>query len=126
LDEGAKLGVRGDIAFAQSIKETGWFRFTGDVKSSQNNFAGIGATGNGVPGNSFPSAQIGVRAQIQHLYAYASTAPLNDTKVDPRFDYVNRGSATSWQGLNGKWASAAGYGESVIAMYNNMAAFANK
>jgi hypothetical protein len=29
LDEGAAVGVRGDIAFCQSILETGWFRWPG-------------------------------------------------------------------------------------------------
>lgn len=41
IDVCAKEGVRGDIAFAQSCKETGNFTYTGDVKYTQNNFAGL-------------------------------------------------------------------------------------
>ena len=48
LEEGAAEGVRGDVAFAQSLHETGYFRYGGIVQPSQNNYAGIGAlNGNG-------------------------------------------------------------------------------
>ena len=52
--------------------ETGFLRFGGDVKKEQYNFAGLGATGNGASGNGFKSIRIGIRAQVQHLKAYAS------------------------------------------------------
>lgn len=105
LAEGEIEGVRGDIAFCQAIKETNWFRFTGDVKSDQNNFCGLGATGNGAEGEHFSSPQIGVRAHIQHLKVYGSTSALNQEKVDPRFGYVlPRGKALKWTDLGGKWA----------------------
>lgn len=120
LQEGAAEGVRGDIAFAQSCCETGYWRFGGDVKASQNNFAGIGATGGGVAGNSFPSPQIGIRAQIQHLKAYASTAPLNGNCVDPRFTYVTRGSAKTIGELSGKWATATSYDNSIVGILNKI------
>ena len=105
LSEGAKEGIRGDLAFAQALHETNFFKFGGDVLPHQNNFAGLGATGNGVRGHSFETPQAGVRAQIQHLKAYASTAPLNNPCVDPRFHYVkNRGCAPYVEDLGGKWA----------------------
>ncbi len=103
LEEGEKEGVRGDGAFCQSLIETGYFRFGGDVKPCQHNYAGIGATG-GVPGNSFPDARTGVRAQIQHLKAYASTEPLVQECVDPRYEYVSKGCAPTFEQLAGKWA----------------------
>src|SRR2546423_5430753 len=56
--------VRGDIAFAQSIIETGWFRYGGSVQCGQNNYGGF-------LGKSFADAETGGRAQIQHLPAYA-------------------------------------------------------
>ena len=110
LEEGAAEGIRGDIAFCQSIKETGWFRFGGQVLPEQNNFAGIGATNNSPVGK---SARLGVRAQIQHLKAYA-----NDEALDPRFGLVARGAAgNQWTGLNGRWAvPGKGYGESILAI----------
>ncbi|MFP4456609.1 MAG: stalk domain-containing protein [Clostridia bacterium] len=84
LEEGEAEGIRGDFAFAQSLHETGNFKFGGDVSPEQNNFCGLGATG-GVPGNYFESPRIGVRAQIQHLKAYACKDNLNNERVDPRW-----------------------------------------
>ena len=63
------------------------------MKPSQNNFAGIGAVGGGAAGNSFPTAQIGIRAQIQHLKAYATKDALKNPCVDPRYNLVDKGCA---------------------------------
>ncbi len=43
LDEGKADGVRGDIAFAQSMIETGWLSFPsyGQIRNNFNNFAGL-------------------------------------------------------------------------------------
>lgn len=91
ISEGKTEGVRGDIAFAQSCLETGNFTFNGSaVTLDQNNFAGIGVTKNGMKGNSFSHPWIGIRAQIQHLKAYASNEKLYGVCVDPRFCYVKR------------------------------------
>ena len=123
LSQGKKYNIRGDIAYAQALHETNFFRFTGDVKAEQNNFAGIGATGGGARGASFPNESTGVLAHLQHLHAYTSTAPIPafDQKVDPRFDLVTRGSATTWQALNGKWAvPGTTYGQLILGLYKNM------
>ncbi|MYL65406.1 sporulation protein [Bacillus hwajinpoensis] len=123
LSQSKKYNIRGDIAYAQALHETNFFRFTGDVKPEQNNLAGIGATGSGARGATFPNASTGVLAQIQHLYAYASTSPIPafDQKVDPRFDLVRRGSATTWQALNGKWAvPGTTYGQLILSLYKKM------
>ena len=122
LSEGETEGVRGDIAFAQSCLETGNFGFSGSaVTLGQNNFCGMGVTSNGEKGNSFDSPQMGIRAQVQHLKAYASTERLMNSKVDPRFRYVIRGSApyVEWLGIpenpQGKgWAAGAGYGRKIL------------
>lgn len=103
IDEGEKEGIRGDLAFCQALHETGYFRFGGDVRAEQNNFAGLGATG-GVQGNSFSTVQEGIRAQIQHLKAYANAEPLRLPCVDQRFALVARGSAPTVLDLGGKWA----------------------
>lgn len=104
LEEGAAEGVRGDAAFCMACKETGFFKFRGDVKKDQNNFCGLGATGGGNPGHSFETQRLGVRANIQHLKAYGSTDPLVNECIDPRFKYVSRGVAPTFEGLAGKWA----------------------
>lgn len=127
LDIGREYGIRGDIAYLQAIKETNFFQFTGLVQPWQNNYSGIWATGSaltgdepyngvspakmkfepGVHGVTFINPQTGVEAQIQHLYAYATTKPLPQGKelLSPRFIYVNRGAAPRWVDLGGKWAT---------------------
>ncbi len=105
LEEGKKEGVRGDLAFAQSLHETNFFKFGGDVKPAQNNFAGLGTTGNKEPGLSFKTPQEGIRAQIQHLKAYACKKKLNLRCVDSRFELVKkRGCAPCIEDLSGLWA----------------------
>ena len=84
--------------------------------------AGIGATG-AVHGASFKDVRTGIRAQIQHLKAYASTSPLNNACVDPRFNLVTRNTApyVEWLGIkenpNGYgWATAKNYGYDIVGM----------
>lgn len=108
LDECAKENVRGDVAFAQACKETGNFAYGGDVYYTQNNFAGIGATGNKNPGNTFETIEIGVLAQAQHLKSYACKDELNEPNVDPRrtawFMDTKGGSSPDVETLGGSWA----------------------
>lgn len=134
VDEGAIEGVRGDIAFVQSIVETGWFRFGGSVPASYNNFAGIGATGSsGAPIAQFPNAQTGVRAQIQHLRRYADSSatscavpPLHAPCVDPRFSHVTpAGKAATWNQMgNGNWATSTTYATTILNLYNDLRTWA--
>ena len=124
LSEGEAEGVRGDIAFAQSCLETGNFTFSGSaVTLPQNNFCGLGVTQRGKTGLSFESPQLGIRAQVQHLKAYASTDKLRNERIDPRFRYVTRGCApyTEWLGQKenpqGKgWAAGEKYGEKILSI----------
>ena len=121
-EEANAEGVKAEVAFAQCMKETGFLKYGGDVLPNQYNFAGIGATG-AVHGASFKDVRTGIRAQIQHLKAYASTSPLNNACVDPRFNLVTRNSApyVEWLGIkenpNGYgWASAKNYGYDIVGM----------
>ena len=122
LEEGEIEGIRGDVAFAQALKETGYFKYGGDVKPDQNNYTGIGTIGKGIKGNYFNTPVEGVRVQIQHLKAYSSTLKLNNPLIDPRFKYVKRGSAKTWSQLHGKWAMQRGgnYGDEILSIYNEM------
>ena len=128
LSEGEAENIRGDIAFAQSCLETGNFTFSGSaVTLDQNNFCGMGVTSNGLKGNSFDTPQLGIRAQIQHLQAYATTGKLKQACVDPRYQYVERGCAkyVEWLGIQenpeGKgWAAGADYGEKIISILNKI------
>ncbi len=131
LEIGRQYGIKGDIAFSQAAKETGWWKYGGLVQPYQNNYCGLGATGSaatgeedllganptkvryeaGVHGAIFASPAIGVEAHIQHLYAYACKNPLPPGKdlVDPRFIKPTRGIAPLWIDLGGRWAFP-GYG----------------
>ena len=129
IDEGAAQGVRGDIAFAQSMLETGYLRYGGQVKPADLNFSGLGACDTCSRGLAFPSAQLGVRAQIQHLYAYAAAgadpAVLARPLADVRFTYVRPyGKAALWEQMgNGNWATDPDYAGKVLGVWGSMLAF---
>lgn len=119
-------GVRPEVVFAQVMLETGYLQFGGDVKIDQFNFAGIGAIGGGEPGERFQDVQTGLRAQVQHLKAYASNEALNQACVDPRFNKVTRNSAPyiEWLGIQENptgagWAGGAEYGFNMIKNHIN-------
>jgi hypothetical protein len=127
VDEGNAQNVRGDIAFAQSVLETGWFRYRGSmVKPTDNNYSGLGACDSCSEGNRYASPTAGVRAQIQHLWAYADpeadparvARPLTDT----RMHYVNPyGRAPTWESMGaGNWATDPGYSAKVLGLYAEM------
>ncbi len=121
LKYGEIEGVKGDMAFAQAIHETGYFKFQGNININQNNFGGLGATGTGTSGASFDTAEKGVLAHIQHLKAYATTAPLNTDLEDPRFHLVQRGIAPNWEDLDGRWAVPGfGYGKTIVELWQEI------
>lgn len=89
--EGRRLGVRWDFAFFHMLHETGDLTFRrsptepGPVAPEQNNFAGLGAAGDGLPGESFPDIYTGVRAHLEHLLVYAGVnipAPVSRRTYD--------------------------------------------
>ena len=126
-DEAVAEGVSPELLFAQVMKETAWLQFGGDVTIGQFNFGGLGATGGGAAGASFPTVQIGLRAQVQHLRAYADSSAtpqaLSHSLVDPRFTYVRKGSAVYVEHLGIQenpqrtgWATARSYGNDLASM----------
>lgn len=93
---GKELGLRWDYAFFQMLVETGYLKFTGDVDVAQNNFAGLGATGKGAKGESFPDVATGARAHLQHVAMYAGDTV--DSPVAQRTrDVQSWGVLTKWQ-----------------------------
>jgi hypothetical protein len=123
IDEARAEGVNADIAFAQMCVETGFLSFQGQVTPDMNNFAGLGTTQPGVKGEYFPTPQIGVRAQIQHLKAYATAEPLKGELVDPRYKWVRYGSAPTVAALSGKWAADKDYGRKIQSMLDRLYSF---
>ena len=117
-EEATIEGVDYDIAFCQMCVETDFLRFPGPLRPEQNNFANL-ANGSGNLAR-FDSAQLGVRAQIQHLKAYASTEPLVRPQVDPRFDFVKRGVAPFVGQLSGLWSADPLYGQKILARLEDL------
>ncbi|MDM8235014.1 N-acetylmuramoyl-L-alanine amidase [[Ruminococcus] torques] len=127
IEEAEAEGIRSDVAFAQSMLETGYLQYGGDVQIEQFNFAGIGAVGGGASGASFADVRTGIRAHIQHLKAYANSESLKNACVDPRFAYVTRGSSpyVEWLGIKENpegrgWATAKNYGFTIATMLERM------
>lgn len=124
-DEALIEGVKPEVVFGQAMNETGYLQFGGDVKIEQFNFAGLGATGGGVKGESFKNVAEGIRAQVQHLKGYASTEALKQTCVDKRYGNINPKGSTpyvEWLGQkenpNGKgWATSKNYGMNLMEKY---------
>jgi len=123
---GERYHVRWDYAFYQMLIETNFLTYRapsgkwGDVKPSQNNFAGIGATGGGAPGDRYPDVSTGVLAQIQHLVAYSGE--MVDKPVAPRTREVQDKVVelsralkrpVTWRDLAGRWAVDKKYGASI-------------
>jgi hypothetical protein len=119
---GAKLGIRYDVAFAQSIVETGYFSFPayGQLTYKDNNFAGIGACDTCAHGWSFPSADTGVEAQLELLREYATAAPLPRGVPNVIGPTGVGGCCQTWAQLAGVWASSTVYGISIMTVYDKM------
>lgn len=132
-EEAAEEGVRAEVLWGQIILETGWLQFKGSmVKPSQCNFGGLGATDNsgGAYVAAYQDVRTGIRAQVQHLKAYASTEALKNKCVDTRFSLVKRGCAVyvEWLGqkenpLGYGWATGQDYGHKIRRLINQTSAY---
>ena len=133
---GEMLGVRWDYAFFQMIIETGSLSYKRDVKPTQNNFAGLGATGGGEPGESFKDIGTGVRAHLEHLLLYAG-----ETVENPIADRTRKvqewGVLSKWQAsfkrpinfsdLAAQWAPGSkGYGKMIEAIGERFGEFCSQ
>jgi mannosyl-glycoprotein endo-beta-N-acetylglucosaminidase len=131
IEESNDAGVRGDVAWAQSILETGWFSFSHSmVDRLDNNYAGIGACDSCSHGLVFPDARTGVRVQMQALRIYVDPDYGPDNAKHPivrpgLLKLGFRGKVHSWFDLTGKWATARNYGPRVYDIYLQMVAFAD-
>ena len=129
MSEGAAEGVRGDIAFAQAVIETG--SFTSPDSVNLNNYAGVGHCDSCAAGFDFPSPLMGVRGQLQLLRAYAVpglvSSQLPDPPVIPEVTpdiQSRRGCCQTWQSLTGVWATDPIYGPVILNLYQQMLDFA--
>jgi Mannosyl-glycoprotein endo-beta-N-acetylglucosaminidase len=131
MRHGEELGVRWDVAYFQMLLETANLGFGGDVKIKQNNFAGLGATGNGERGESFKDVSTGVRAHLEHLVMYTGEKVANPVAERTR-KVQEWGVLTEWQKtikgpvtfaqLARKWAPPARkYAEDIEAVADSFA-----
>src|SRR4029079_16027736 len=124
--------VRWDYAFFQMAVETNFLTYRkgdggwGDVNPKQNNFAGLGTTGGGVPGDSYPNPSTGVLAQIQHLVVYSGEriaepgAPRTRLKQDDIISTMrSKGGAPTFPALSRVWAADRHYGASIEWVANS-------
>ena len=123
-DAATAEGVRPEVLYAQAMLETGYLQFNGDFSVGQCNFGGMGATGNGVPGDSYQNVHEGLLAQAQHLRVYTGNTPLTSI-VDKRFGnwLLNRqkaNPATTIGKLVGSWAMSPTYADQIVSILNRL------
>jgi N-acetylmuramoyl-L-alanine amidase/PKD repeat protein len=132
IEYGKLFNIRADIAWAMMCHETGFLEFTGDVKLDQNNFCGMGATGGGVPGDSFATEELGIIAHYAHLAWYYYPTHINEycnKQYDPRHfgDSHSRYTGDTTLGfLNGRWAPGSNYTDKIILFANEVIQGINK
>ena len=129
IDEAAAENINSDIAFAQMCHETGFLKFGGLVQPEWHNYCGLGAISPEQPGCKFQTQQLGVRAHIQHIQAYATTedVPLNNELVDPRYSWVHKTKyAQTVAELAASWATDPAYAEKLENMLVRMEDFVNQ
>jgi hypothetical protein len=125
---GERHRVRWDYAFFQMALETNFLSFRrgdgkpGDVVPRQNNFAGLGTTGGGVRGDSYPDIATGVLAQIQHLVVYSGERLANPVGHRTRLKQevilksvqtITRRRPMTFADLARRWAADRHYGRSI-------------
>ena len=136
VEEANAEGLRGDLAFAQSVVETGGF-----AASPDNNYAGLGWCDSCAKGTRFPTPRDAVRAQVQHLKNYADATSRASGLAHPpspywynadpvvaarKFDtFFAKGWAPTWSDMgHGNWATDKAYSGKVLRVYAAMVAFA--
>ena len=116
IEQGNRLGVRGDVAFIQASLETGGF----SVMSGTNNFAGLGDCNACHGGFNFPSVRAGVSAQVELLKAFADASYVTTHSPYSWLRTVGeRGLCPTWFSLGGVWSSDTYYGEHILGLYLN-------
>jgi hypothetical protein len=118
IEEGEAEGVRGDMAFAQAVLETGSFSNADTIR--HNNYAGIGHCDSCPSGFHFDSPHMGVRGQIQHVKSYAiRDAEFASPLVDKRLRGPS-GCCQTWSQLTGVYATDPNYGPKILGIYQRM------
>ena len=126
IKEAAIEGINSDLAFVQMCHETGFLSYGNLVLPEMNNYCGLGAMDEEHPGEYFESEQIGVRAHIQHLQAYATTLDVNLKQecVDPRYSWPHKVKfARDVHDLTKNWATDPEYGKKLEGLLQELSDF---
>lgn len=124
--EAALEGINSDCAFIQMCLETGFLTFGNLVTADMHNYCGLGAIDSTHRGERFETEQLGVRAHIQHLHAYATTQDkkLKNECIDNRYKYVvPRGKAKTIYELSGTWATDPNYANKLDRLLDRLETF---
>lgn len=126
INFGRMYGVNAEMAFIQMCHETKFLKYGGDVKPEQNNFAGIGATGGGVPGESYDTISKGVEAHIQNLTLYAgkrlNLSDVISERARRHYD-IYLGRSPTWEGLQDTWSMDEEYWKKLASFHANFRSF---
>lgn len=122
------FGIRPEVMYAQSAKETAYGNYGGAVLPEMNNFAGIkiknpeSETKSTKLFETFATPEDGVRAHFNHMSAYIGVAPVGE--VHDRYYVVK---SIDWAGtvkyveqLGGRWCPEINYGYGILEMIDNM------
>jgi hypothetical protein len=107
IEESRKENINHDIAIAQMCYATQ--NLSDKTLFNNMNYGGLITTGAKLNGKNwngkFPRSRTGVKAHIQHLKGYASTASLREAIVDPRFHLLAnmRGKGDTIHKLSAYW-----------------------
>jgi len=127
---GETYGVCWDMTVFQSCLETGFWKFGGDVKVTQQNYAGIGAVGGGAPGDSFKTPSEGIEAQIQNMALRSGVSIPKEKIISPyvqkNYDLIRGRGTKTWESLSGTYAADKQYHEKIFAIRDEFKAFAAK
>lgn len=113
-------GINPVLTYAQSAKETGYFKFGGVLNATFNNPCGMKTSKGGADKNPnahqrFTSWREGIQAQVDHLMLYTGT--VIPGTPDPRhFPYIAKSPINYVEQLSGKWAGSRTYGQEIVTM----------
>ena len=123
---GEQFGIRPDVMYAQSAKETAYGNYGGAVLPEMNNWAGIkikNPEGDRTEDHEvFATPEDGIRAHYNHMSAYVGIAPIGEPH--DRYYVVK---SIAWAGtvkyveqLGGRWCPDINYGYDILKIIENM------
>lgn len=126
-DVSVRYGIDPAVTYAQSAKETNYFKFTGVLTIDFKNPCGMKTSSGGgdydkTAHQKFSSWEEGITAQVHHLALYAGHKdfPKSDSPDPRHFPFIYN-TVACVEELGGKWAPSKTYGSEIV---NMMRAFA--